>query len=619
MRKWIEDRRGHHNGRRLPRFPLWGAFLVLMNFSPGGLATAAPARELAGSPPPEAETQLWYGLVETPSLWLRIVVKAARDQGQWSGRLVSVDQSDQEIPLSEIQIADGVFTFACAALKASFSGTLDEAGTVAEGKFAQMGGLFPLKLTRVQTMPPREPKNVWTGLLVAGAQELELQFRVFDSPDGRPYVAFDSLSQGAKGMPAEISETPDEITITSPLVRGTFTGKFDSRHQEIVGTWQQNGQTFPLTLHEAPERDLAPPLRPQTPKPPFPYELRQVSFPGGQDGVTLAGTLTLPREKSGNRAGFPAVVLVSGSGPQDRDETISEHRPFAVIADDFTRHGLAVLRYDDRGIGQSTGDFAGGTTLDFAADAAAAVRFLQTVPGISAGKMGLVGHSEGGLIAPLVAADPANKVAFIVLLAGPGVSGEALIRSQTRLMAQAAGAGETTMEASRRINDITMATVKSLPLDVAGQDVESAIIAALHEQLPEDMRKAIFSGQEGASLADQLDPQVKASLGMATTPWYRYFIGYDPAPTLQKVTCPVLAINGEKDSQVACDLNLEAIRQAFTAVGKTNFQCRAFPGLNHLFQSCTTGALSEYNSIEETLAPEVLTAMRDWISGQTGE
>jgi hypothetical protein len=304
--------------------------------------------------------------------------------------------------------------------------------------------------------------------------------------------------------------------------------------------------------------------------------------------VTLAGTLTLPAGKGPH----PAVVLITGSGPQDRDETLMGHKPFLVLADHLSRRGVAVLRYDDRGIGKSKGNFSIATTADFAQDAEGALEYLKRRAEIRAKQVGLAGHSEGGIIAPMVAARR-QDVAFVVLLAGTAVPGSAVILEQGHAMAKAAGASEEKLRDAR---------VKHMAFEKVM--AESGDAAELEKKL-----RAVFGGGAG----------VDAQIRQVTSPWFRYFFTYDPAPALGKVKCPVLALNGEKDLQVLPDQNLPVMKAALEKGGNKDVTIVRLPGLNHLFQAAKTGAVSEYAQIEETMNPAALDAVSGWIGQHTGE
>jgi pimeloyl-ACP methyl ester carboxylesterase len=299
---------------------------------------------------------------------------------------------------------------------------------------------------------------------------------------------------------------------------------------------------------------------------------------------------------------FPAVILISGSGAQDRDETLLQHKPFRVLADALTRRGIAVLRVDDRGIGGSTGSASGSTSEDFAGDVLAGIAYLKRRPEIDAKKIGLIGHSEGGIIAPMVAGR-SGDVAFIVMLAGTGLPGEEILYMQARLIAKVMGADEKRIERQREFQKRLFDIIKSEadPKKAAARMREAA--QELVSALPEDERK------RGGDISALLNAQ----LTRVESPWFRFFLGYDPRPTLAKVRCPVLALNGEKDLQVPPKENLREIEKALKQGGNEHVTVKELPGLNHLFQTCTTGSVAEYAAIEETIAPAALKVIGDWV------
>ena len=339
------------------------------------------------------------------------------------------------------------------------------------------------------------------------------------------------------------------------------------------------------------------------PKKPYPYREVEVSYPNKSAGISLAGTLTLPP----GPGPFPAVVLITGSGAQDRDESLMGHKPFLVLADYLTRRGVAVLRSDDRGVGGSTGDHTKATSADFATDAEAAVAFLKAQKGINPAKIGLMGHSEGGLIAPIVAAKDPKGVAFLVLLAGPGVPGDEILALQSVLMMKAAGMDAKTVDESSAVAKKMYAAIRTEKDEAAAQKALEAIAkASLATLSPDDLKK----------LGPDPMAAVQAQFKTLQSPWFRYFLTYDPRPTLAKVKCPVLAINGEKDLQVAPGQNLLEIAKALKTAGNRDVTTRELPGLNHLFQSSKTGSIAEYATIEETFNPEALKLIGDWITSR---
>lgn len=294
------------------------------------------------------------------------------------------------------------------------------------------------------------------------------------------------------------------------------------------------------------------------------------------------------------------MVLISGSGPQNRDEEIFGHKPFLVLADYLTRKGIAVLRYDDRGIAASEGDFEEATTADFATDAGAAVYYLQSRPEINKRKIGLIGHSEGGAIAPMVAADNAS-VGFIVLLAGPGIPGDQLLLIQQELIGKASGVSDSLLNQSAALNEKLFTLVKNTEDE---STLQSKLIGFMGASDLTD--RGIPPGQSKEAF-------IQKQVDMLASPWMRYFLKYDPAVNLRKVSCPVLALNGEKDLQVPPRVNLTAIKKYLAEAGNNRVTVYELKGLNHLFQECTTGSPSEYASIQQTFSPEALGTISDWV------
>jgi dipeptidyl aminopeptidase/acylaminoacyl peptidase len=378
------------------------------------------------------------------------------------------------------------------------------------------------------------------------------------------------------------------MKLTVAMIMGNFKGKFDG--DSVVGTWSQSGAKLPLVLKKS--ENIAELVRPQTPQPPFPYLEKEVSYINPESGFKMTGSLTLPKVKEK----VPAVVLISGSGAQDRDESLFGHKPFWVIADYLTRNGIAVLRVDDRGIGGSEGKTSDATSIDFAGDVIASFRFLQTQPEIDPQKIGLTGHSEGGLIAPIVAGKNVD-VAFVVLLAGPALPGEQIVYEQQKLILLQSGMSEEQANEARLSQEEIFTVLKT--------ETDSA---KRNEKLKEIMSNGMYNLMND-ELKTSIDNQVKT----VDNKWFRFFLTYDPYPALTKLTCPVLALNGEKDLQVPPQSNLPLIEKALKEARNENFKIMEVPGVNHLFQTCKTGAVTEYAEIEETISPSVLEILKDWI------
>src|SRR5215510_4233549 len=437
-------------------------------------------------------------------------------------------------------------------------------------------------------------EGTWEGALDVGAMKLRLALKVTKAADGAFVAKLDSLDQGANDMQVDdISLKDGAVHFKMKRLQVVFDGTLNKENSEIAGQFKQGEATYPLTL-----KRVAKPTtlnRPQEPKPPFPYDEEEVSYENKRDGVKLAGTLTLPRGK----ASSPAVILITGSGPQNRNEELLGHKPFLVLADHLTRLGVAVLRVDDRGVGGSTGNVSNSTSENFASDVLAGIEFLKGRKVIDVKRIGLIGHSEGGLIAPLVASQ-SNDVAFIVLLAGPGLPGEDILLAQGALILKASGAGPEALAKQRATQEMMFAVLK--------QEKDNATAEKkMRDEF--DKQMAGFSEDEKAQAKQTLEAQIKIVL----SPWFRYFLTYDPRPTLAKVKCPVLALNGENDLQVPVTENLREIEATLKAAGNKDVTVMRLPKLNHLFQTSETGLPGEYVKIEETFAPVALKTIGDWV------
>ncbi|MBK7996760.1 MAG: alpha/beta fold hydrolase [Blastocatellia bacterium] len=440
----------------------------------------------------------------------------------------------------------------------------------------------------------------WLGTLEINAIKLRLGLKIVAKDDGSFTATFDSIDQGAKDLAIDkITYQEGAVNFEAKQFGITFTGKLENG--EIVGEFKQGQGKFPLTF----KRQDAPVTlnRPQHPKTPYPYEEQEVSYENKKDAIKLAGTLSLPKA---SKAPFAAVILITGSGPQNRDEEIFGHKPFLVLSDYLTRQGIAVLRVDDRGVGGSSKNVATETSENYAEDVLAGVEFLKTHKSINPKQIGLIGHSEGGIIAPMVATK-STDIAFIVLLAGPGLTGSEIIKLQGALIAKAGGASDQAIASSQELQEISFQILKAEKDDVIAK-----------KKLVEESKKfyAKFSKEEKQALgipADITDAQIESSLGRFVSSWFRFFLEYDPRPTLKNVKCPVLAVNGEKDLQVPYQENLSEIEKALKEAKNKDFQIKSFPNLNHLFQTAKTGSPTEYGSIEETFAPVALKEVGDWI------
>lgn len=402
----------------------------------------------------------------------------------------------------------------------------------------------------------------WTGELEVMGNKLPL---VFHLDDENPSI--DSPAQGAKGIPIEVkkSECEKDILISVPVIKASFEGKHENN--QIIGTFKQNGMSFPLILFPGEKKTI----RPQTPKSPFPYLQEEVSFSNGD--ALLRGTLNLPQNYNEDT---PVLIMITGSGLQNRDEEIFEHKPFAVIADALAKKGIATLRYDDRGFGESTGDAVNCTTEDLMKDALAGIDLLRK----RFKNVGVIGHSEGGTIALMLGAD--KKVDFLISLAGMVVSGKETLMEQNHTVLTEAGFPEEI------VNQYTQLLYLILEND------DSAYEEIKKSDLTEDMKNNLY-----------------AVIQQVRSPYMKYFISLDIRDRLEDISCPVLALNGTRDTQVFYKANLEALNNGLK---NNNFKnIKSLDGLNHLFQHCNTGSITEYALIEETIAPEVLDLISGWI------
>ena len=449
-------------------------------------------------------------------------------------------------------------------------------------------------------------EGIWEGALKVKTIELRVVFHISAKPDGTLAATMDSPDQGATGIPVDtVTFEKGVLRLESKLVQGVFEGTVSADGSAAEGTWTQPGALFPLLLRRV-EKAPELPRRPQEPKKPYPYNEEEVVYENEEAGIKLTGTLTWPRSEGP----FPAVLLITGSGPQDRNETLLGHKPFLVLADYLTRKGIAVLRVDDRGIRDKdlVATFFNSTGEDFAGDALTGVRYLKSRKEINPKQIGLIGHSEGGLVAPMAAVQSPD-VAFIVLMAGPGLVGEELLYLQASAIFRALGASDELLAWQRALAERQFALLK--------EEKDSAAAERGLRKLEKDAEAEL--SEEDRKLVDSLGSTLESDLKMMVSPWFRHFLTYDPKPTLMKVNCPVLAIIGELDLQVPPKENLPAIEEALKAGGNEHYTVKELPGLNHLFQTAHTGALSEYAKIEETISPTALKIIADWVLEQTKE
>lgn len=431
--------------------------------------------------------------------------------------------------------------------------------------------------------------NKWGGKLETGKdRSITIVFRIWQENDTIK-ACMDSPNQGVKDIPADsVSIRGNVVYISIDSFKISFKGSFNAKDTSIFGNFSQGKFNQDIVLKPYKVN------RPQEPKMPYPYKEIEVRFEN--KSITLAGTITMPEGKGP----FPAVVLISGSGPQDRNEEVFSHKPFWVIADYLTRNGFAVLRYDDRGTAKSTGVYKTAQLEDFAGDAFAAFEFLKKYPEVNPAKTGLLGHSEGGMIAPLLASRHPD-IAFIIMMAGPGVRGDELLLLQSELIYKNAKVPPSVINNDQETKRKVFANIFS-ETDTARLRIN---IKKIYSKVNESdlLQLGIKRSQIDVIVKQYISPEMLS------------IIRFDPCPVLQKVKCPVLALNGDKDMQVPSKQNLKAIQTCMAEAGKTNVTTKELWYLNHMFQSATTGAVSEYSEIEETVSLMALEAMSEWLKG----
>lgn len=564
--------------------------LALLTSLVGNPSVAQDAVPLAPSPAQDLWTGVWGGTLEVGrrQLRLQLTIRNTADGG-YSGALESLDQAPgQPMPLTTLSLVDGHLSFAISEKRISYEGAWRPEVNSFVGAF-QQGASIPLTFVRGGFAPASLVEGmdgIWSGTTRRNGADMRMTLRVTTGPAGTE-AKFDAPDMFAMGMPVTaLTRQGGQIRFTLPTAGVSFTGQV--RGPSLSGEWTDGGTSL---FQRADVEPLAiAPRRSQTPQPPFPYReietrISNVDAPG----VTLAATLTLPT----GDGPFPAVVLITGSGPQDRDETAYGHKPFAVLADHLARRGVAVLRYDDRGVGGSTGQHTGATSADFASDAMAAAVWLALRPEVNIDAIGFVGHSEGGLIAPLAAMETSN-VSYLVLLAAPGVRITEMLDAQRRALTQAQG---------RSAAEVTAAdTLQEKLIEIASSSLDQASAEVALKAVLNDTR--ITGSNLSSAARDAISAQV-------LDPWFRWFIRHDPSPALTHFRGPILALNGSLDRQVLPEQNLAGIRNA--TIANADVTIIELPSLNHLLQTARTGGVGEYAVIEETISPIALDAVSTWI------
>ncbi len=450
-------------------------------------------------------------------------------------------------------------------------------------------GFFALVVLFFNLAQSQEIAGDWHGALKVSGMDIPLIFHI-EKNDSTFSTSMDSPKQGAFGIKANQTIFENSVLeIAFPSAGITYEGTYNSGVEIIEGTFKQGGMNLPLNLSRNKDEGMkSSPLRPQEPKAPFNYRSEEITFTNSKDCIELAGTLTLP-SGSGKH---PAVVLISGSGPQDRNSEVFGHKPFLVLADHLTKQGIAVLRYDDRGVGESEGDFSKATSKDLANDVQAAVDFLKSRQDIDLNNIGLLGHSEGGLIAPMVAKN-SEDVDFVILLAGQGLRGDKNLLLQKSILEQKSGIDELTVN--------------------QGQQIFSGAYDLIRNSKEEELEtklKEYFQQQFAGRLNEN---QIHTLVQQITSPWIKFYLKHDPAPVLEEISIPVLALFGENDFQVPPIENSKIVKESLQKAGNDEVQIIVFDNLNHLFQESSTGLPNEYAEIEQTISPKVLETISTWI------
>ena len=584
-------------------FAAASAFLFISALFLSAAKAQAPASHQAQ--PPHGPATLegnWAGSLQAGDAAFHLVLHVSKTtEGAFKATIDSLDQTVYGIEVTALTQSDSEIHFSVSSVGVQFEGKFSADHSRIEGTWSQGNVGLPLSLHREAAgAGGKKPgdavfsaEGVWQGALEANGLRLRFQLHVNHDDQKHLVAALDSPDQGISGLPAvNVSQKLTVFHFEIPVVQGVYEGNLNAAKSLIAGNWTQGGITHNLNFQRSDQ--LVELVRPQNPKKPYPYREEEVTFANSKAQVSLAGTLTLPS----GQGPFPAAILIAGSGPHDRDEDVAGHRPFLLLADHLTRKGIAVLRYDKRGIGKSTGNFDQATTEDFASDATAALDYLKSRKEINAKKIGLIGHSEGGLIAPMIASR-SSDAAWVVLLAAPALKGEQIMLLQSEMILKTAG-----------FDDDRIAKARDFSLQ--------SYALARKEKDPEVLETKLSELVDSTGMSTTLPPTtLKPQAKMMTSAWFRFFLDYDPIPALKKTPCPVLALNGDKDLQIASKENLAQIEKALKEGGNKDFETHELAGLNHLFQHAPTGSPTEYGGIQETFAPEALTVVSDWILKHT--
>ena len=544
----------------------------------------------------------WSGVLQVGETQLHLVLHLSKDtHGEWHAAVDSPDQAVYGMEASKVTRSEDTLRFELTSVGAQFQGKILPDRKMIRGLWEQGGTGLPLRFEkraagaeeRFTAGSVSKVEGTWQGAIETGNMRMRLQLHLSHDEKGQLTAAVDSLDQGIQGIPAShVTERAGHVKFELPAFGAEYNGAVNASKNEITGHWNQNGNLETLDFRRSDK--ILELRRPQNPAKPYPYKEEEVSFAAGDGRLTLAATLTLPQ----GAGPFAAALLVGGSGPNDRDETIAGHKPFLVLADSLTKRGIAVLRYDKRGIAKSTGNYADATMENFTQDAQAAVGYLKSRKEVDLKRLGIIGHSEGGIVGALVATR-SKDLNWMVLLATPATTGERTLLRQSELIARAGGLAEEQITRSLEFDRKAYAAVR-----------EEKDAAALERRL----RTLVDQSGLGAAMPPAA---LQAQIRMMSSPWFREFLDYDPAPALEKLKCPVLALSGDRDLQVDSTENVPLLRKAYESSGNKDFMVVEIEGVNHLFQKAQSGSPALYGAIEETIAPEILTAVGNWVSKHT--
>jgi pimeloyl-ACP methyl ester carboxylesterase len=553
--------------------------------------------------PAQTADRCWVGTLGEGNQEQRLVLRLGSRLGSGNvlhlmGRTLSTDT------LRDMALNGDSLTFVVGQGDRTSSGRARMTADSLTGTLTRGTQTRPIRLARHTGAldPANRLLGYWSGALTSdGVLVLRAGIEFAPAPCGQVYATLDSPDQGSNDLPfTSLSLKGDSLLFALAFLGGTFAGTVSADTSAITGRWAQGPGMLDLNVSRG---DSAVVRRPQEPTPPYPYDTVAVTYENPEGGVRFAGTLTIPR----GTGPFPAVLMLTGSGAQNRDETVMGHKPFLVLADHLTRHGIATLRVDDRGVGGSTGDVMRATIADNAGDALAGVAFLKTRDRIDPRRIGLLGHSEGGWVAPL-AATRSRDVAFLVLLAAPAVTGEEIRHAQDSVMGLLSGASLDYVAADRAVSQALYDVLRTERNDSVALVKMREASEQAYRRLSPSQQARLDSAMAGVDMAQVWQPMV--------TPWFRYLLTFDPRPVLARVTVPVLALFGGKDVQVPPAQSVPPMERAFQ--GNRAATVRTYSDLNHLFQHAQTGLVDEYGRIEETIAPQVLKDIGDWITSLFG-